>query len=204
MKAVSLAVATVVSLSMALTANAQNDQAASGTQQQSALAGRVQALVANAPPVRIKSKISYIDPDSRIITLHGPQGNDIDVAIGPQVVNFDQLRVGDDVEVLYKNALLVSADKVAGAEKGIRERVDSNVFQSTSSGYSAARQVEVQATVLSIDARKREVRLRGAYRAATLAVGPDLDLNTLKVGDTVHAVFVSAYATKVTPVNASR
>jgi len=204
MKSVSLAMTTVVTVGMTLTAYAQSDRADSGTHQQSALAGRAQALVANAPPMHIKAKISHIEPDSRIITLHGTQGHDIDVAIGPQVANFDQLRVGDNVEVLYKNALLVSADKVGTDDKGIRERVDSNIFQSNASGYSSARQVEVQATVLGIDAKKRELRLRGAYKTVTLAVGPDLDLNTLKPGDSVHAVFVWAYATKVTPVNASR
>lgn len=201
-KAATLAVAVIVSVGMASGASAQVAQPASGSQEQSALAGRVQSLLAKASPVEIKAKISDIDRASRIITLHGKKGHDIDVAIGPQVDNFDQLRVGDDVEVLYKNSLLVSADKIGDADKGIRKRVDSSVYQSTPSGYSAARQVEVQATVLHMDAKKREVRLRGAYRTVTLVVGPDIDFTTLKVGDTVHAVFVSAYATRVTPINA--
>lgn len=201
-KATRLAVAVIVTMGVAPWASAQTAQPASGAQEQSALAGRVQALLATAPPVEIKARISEIDRASRIITLHGQKGHDIDVAIGPQVENFDQLRVGDNVEVLYKNALLVSADKIAGADKGIRKRVDSGVYQSTPSGYSAARQVEVQATVLHMDASKREMRLRGAYRTVTLVVGPDIDFKTLKVGDTVHAVFVSAYATRVTPINA--
>ncbi|OYD73848.1 UNVERIFIED_ORG: hypothetical protein BDU10_5542 [Burkholderia sp. CF145] len=201
-KATRLAVAVIVSMGVAPWAIAQIAQPASGAQEQSALAGRVQALLATAPPVEIKARISDIDRASRIITLHGPKGRDIDVAMGPQVENFDQLRVGDNVEVLYKNALLVSADKIAGADKGIRKRVDSSVYQSTPSGYSAARRVEVQATVLDMNASKREMRLRGAYRTVTLVVGPDIDFKTLKVGDTVHAVFVSAYATRVTPINA--
>ena len=201
-KATTLAVAVIVSMSVAPWASAQTAQPASGAQEQSALTARVQALLATAPPVEIKARIAEIDRASRIITLHGPKGHDIDVAIGPQVENFNQLRVGDHVEVLYKNALLVSADKVADADKGIRKRVDSSVYQSTPSGYSAARQIEVQATVLDMNASKREVRLRGAYQAVTLVVGPDIDFKTLKVGDTVHAVFVSAYATRVTPISA--
>jgi hypothetical protein len=200
-KATRLAVAVIVIMGVAPWASAQTAQPASSAQEPSALTGRVQALLATAPPVEIKARISDIDRASRIITLHGQKGHDIDVAMGPQVENFDQLRVGDNVEVLYKNALLVSADKIAGADKGIRKRVDSSVYQSTPSGYSAARQIEVQATVLDMDASKREMRLRGAYRTVTLVVGPDIDFKTLKVGDTVHAVFVSAYATRVTPIN---
>src|SRR6266702_4130742 len=200
-KATRLAVAVIVSMGVAPWASAQTAQPVSGVQEQSALAGRVQALLATAPPVEIKARISDIDRASRIIRLHGQKGHDIDVAMGPQVENFDQLRVGDNVEVLYKNALLVSADKIAGADKGIRKRVDSSVYQSTPSGYSAARQIEVQATVLDMDASKREMRLRGAYRTVTLVVGPDIDFKTLKVGDTVHAAFVSSYATRVTTIN---
>jgi hypothetical protein len=45
--------------------------------------------------------------------------------------------------------------------------------------------------------------LRGAYQTQTLDVGPDVDLKTLKVGDTVHAVFVSAAAVKITPSGTS-
>jgi len=73
-----------------------------------------------------------------------------------------------------------------------------------SSMARARRQVEVQATVQHINAKKREVTLRGAYQTVTLQATPDIDLKTLKVGDTIHAVFVSAYATQVTPVGATQ
>jgi hypothetical protein len=181
---------------------AQNGQAASAPQGQTALASAAQEIIANVPPTHIQAKIVGIDRAARVVTLRGPGGNDVDIAIGPQVSNFDQLNVGDTVDLLYKNALLVTADKVAGADKGIRKRVDTSVYLPASSGYDAARQVEVQATVQHINAKKREVTLRGAYRTITLAVGPDVDLKTLKVGDTIHAVFVSAYATQVTAAGA--
>jgi hypothetical protein len=199
MKALNLAMALIVSAGVASLAGAQSVQPASALQSQSALSKKVQALVANAPSVVIEAKITHIDRTTRIVTLRGPKGNVMDLAMGKQVDNFDTLQVGDLVEVLYKNALLVSAEKVAG-NNGIRERVDSSVYQSTSSGYSAAREIEVHATVLAINAKKRELKLRGAYDTVTLGVGPDIDLAALKVGDMVQAVFVSAYATKVTPV----
>lgn len=181
---------------------AQSGQPASAPQAQSDLAGAAQAIVANIPPAHIQAKIVGIDRAARVVTLRGPRGNDADIALSPQVGNFDQLNVGDTVDVLYKNALLVTADRVTGKDKGIRKRVDTSVYLQGSSGYDAARQVEVQATVQHINAKKREVTLRGAYQTVTLEVGPDVDLKTLKVGDTIHAVFVSAYATQVTPVAA--
>jgi hypothetical protein len=198
-KAAILAAAWVMGIGASHMALAQNDQAASAPD----LAGAAQAIVANTPPVHIQAKIVGIDRAARVVTLRGPQGNEADIALSQQVGNFDQLKVGDTVDVLYKNALLITADKVTGKDAGIRKRVDTNVYLPASSGYDAARQIEVQATVQHINVKKREVTLRGAYRTVTLAVGPDIDLKHLKVGDTVHAVFVSAYATQVTPVGAT-
>jgi len=119
--------------------------------------------------------------------------------VSQQVAGFDQLKIGDRVDVLYKNALLVKADKVTGADKGIRARVDTQVYAPASGGFESARQIEVLATVQKIDHKKRLVTLRGAYQTQTLEVGPDVDLKGVKVGDTIHAVFVSAAAVQVTP-----
>jgi hypothetical protein len=182
---------------------AQDTQAASAPQQ-TALASAAQSVLANAEPVHVQAKIVGIDRGARIVTLRGPRGNDLDIGLSQQVSNFDQLNVGDTVDVLYKNALLVTAEKVTGKDKGIRKRVDTNVYLPASSGYDAARQVEVQATVKHINAKKREVTLRGAYQTVTVEATPDIDLKTLKVGDTIHAVFVSAYATQITPVGATQ
>nr|WP_245004660.1 hypothetical protein [Paraburkholderia sacchari] len=202
MKATALA-AVVLGMAFAQAASAQTEQPASAPQAQSALAGAAQTIVANEPPIHVQVKIVGIDRASRVITVRGPRGNEVQIALSQQVANFDQLNVGDTVDVLYKNALLVTAEKVTGKDKGIRKRVDTNVYLPASSGYDAARQVEVQATVQHINAKKREVTLRGAYQTVTLEATPDVDLKNLKVGDTIHAVFVSAYATQVTPVGAT-
>lgn len=193
MKAATLGAALILGIAAAQPAIAQD-----------ALASAAQAVVANAEPVHVKAQIVGIDRAAHVVTLRGPRGNELDVAIGPQVGNFDQLNVGDTVDVLYKNALLVMAEKVTGKDSGIRKRVDTSVYVPASSGYSSARQVEVQATVQHIDRKKHEVTLRGAYQTVTLDATPDVDLKDLKVGDTVHAVFVSAYATQVTPAGTTQ
>jgi Cu/Ag efflux protein CusF len=202
-KASVLIAALMVGIGVSQVSFAQDAQPASAPQELG-LASQAQSVIANAQPVHVKAKIIAIDRGSRVVTLRGPRGNDMDVALSQQVSTFDQLNVGDTVDVLYKNALLVTADKVTGKDKGIRKRVDTNVYLPASSGYGAARQVEVQATVQHINAKKREVTLRGAYQTVTVEATPDIDLKSLKVGDTIHAVFVSAYATQVTPVGATQ
>ncbi|APR39882.1 hypothetical protein [Paraburkholderia sp. SOS3] len=167
------------------------------------LANSAQSVVSAVQPVHIQAKIVGIDAASRTVTLQGPNGRTAMILVSDEVPGFDKLKVGDNVDAEYKNALLVTAEKVKGADKGIRKRVDTQVYQPASGGYQTAKQIEVLATVQKIDRKKRTVTLRGAYQTQTLDVGPDVDLKTLKVGDTVHAVFVSAAAVKITPSGTS-
>jgi Cu/Ag efflux protein CusF len=166
---------------------------------QDAMANAAQGVVSAVEPVHVKAQIVGIDPGTRTLTLKGPGGNAVVVLVSQQVAGFDQLKIGDRVDVLYKNALLVKAEKVTGKDKGVRARVDTQVYAPASGGFESARQVEVLATVQKIDRKKRLVTLRGAYQTQTLQVGPDVDLKDVKVGDTIHAVFVSAAAVQVTP-----
>ena len=164
---------------------------------QTALANATQSVVGEVPPAHIKAQIVGIDPGTRSVTLKGPAGNAVSVQVSQEVAGFDKLRVGDRVDVLYKNALLVKAEKVTNS--GIRARVDTQVYAPASGGFESARQIEVLATVQKIDRKKGLVTLRGATQTQTLQAGPDVDLKGVKVGDMVHAVFVSAAAVQVTP-----
>lgn len=166
---------------------------------QDAMASAAQDIVSAVQPVHLKATIVGIDPGSRALTLKGAGGNVVVVLVGQQVAGFEKLRVGDRVDALYKNALLVKADRVDGKGKGIRERVDTQIYAPASGGFESARQVEVLATVQKIDRKRRLVTLRGAYQTQTLEAGPQVDLTGVKVGDTIHAVFVSAAAVEVTP-----
>jgi Cu/Ag efflux protein CusF len=165
---------------------------------QNALADATRGVVSVVEPVHVKAEIVGIDPGMRTLTLQGPAGNVINVMVSQQVAGFDKLKVGDRVDVLYKNALLVKADKVAGGNKGIRSRVDTQVYAPASGGFESARQIEVLATVQKSDHKTGLVTLRGAAQTQTLQVGPDVDLKDVKVGDMVHAVFVSAAAVQIT------
>jgi Cu/Ag efflux protein CusF len=169
-----------------------------------AMANAAQDVVSAVEPVHVKAQIVGIDPGTRTLTLKGPGGNAVVVLVGQQVAGFDQLKIGDRVDVLYKNALLVKAEKVTGKDKGVRARVDTQVYAPASGGFESARQVEVLATVQKIDRKKRLVTLRGAYQTQTLQVGPDVDLKDVKAGDTIHAVFVSAAAVQVTPQDSAQ
>lgn len=171
---------------------------------QDSLASAAQGVVGAVEPIHMKATIVGIDPGTRALTLKGEGGNVVIVLVGQQVAGFDQLKVGDRVDALYKNALLVKAERVTGKSKGVRERVDTQTYTPASGGFESARQIEVLATVQKIDRKRRLVTLRGAYQTQTLEAGPQVDLSGVKVGDTIHAVFVSAAAVQITPQAAAQ
>jgi Cu/Ag efflux protein CusF len=182
--------------------------AGTATAQDQPLAKSAQQVLGEAPPIHIQAHIVGIDAASRTVTLRGPHG-DATVLVNKEVANFDQLRVGDRVDVDYKNALLVSAEKVKGGAKGERQRIDTTTYQPTSgpkgvTGYDATRQIEVIATVESINAKQRTITLRGPWRTETFDLTPDIEAEKLKKGDTIHAVFTSATAVQVTPVSVAK
>ena len=144
-----------------------------------------------------------VDAGARAVTLKGEDGIEVTMLVDGKMPGFDKLRVGDKVDVLYKNALLVQAEKVDPAGKGIRERVDAQVTVRGSDGRDSLHQVETLSTVQKIDPAKRLLTLRGVYETQVIKVTPDFDLKDLHVGDTIHAVFVSATAIEVTPQGAA-
>ncbi|MCC8394709.1 copper-binding protein [Paraburkholderia sp. MMS20-SJTR3] len=163
------------------------------------LASAARGVLSAVPPVHMTAEIVAIDAGNRSLTLKGPHGDVAIVLVSQQVAGFEQLKIGDRVDVLYRNALLTKVEKTAGAGKGIRERADRQSITPASGGYEAARQTEVLATVQKIDRNERRVTLRGASQTQTYEAAPGVDLSGLKVGDTVHAAFVSAAAVQVTP-----
>src|SRR6185437_1072448 len=170
---------------------------------QDEMASTAQSVLSAVQPVHMRAEITRIDAGIRSLALKGAAGNTVVVLVGQQVDGFDQLKVGDRVDVLYKNALLTKVDKidkVDRSDKGIRKRADKQVYTPASSGFESTRQTEVLATVQKIDQKTRLITLRGAHQTQTLEAGPDVDLTELKVGDTIHAVFVSAAAVQITPV----
>jgi Cu/Ag efflux protein CusF len=155
------------------------------------------SAVGAAAVAQVTARIVHIDTDENSVTLRGPQGNQMIVDVDPEVADVKKLKVGDQVHIAYKGALLLSADKVD--TKGVRSRVETQATTPSSNGASTqVRSVEVVATVQKIDRKKRQVTLRGPKRTVTLQVSPEVPLDKLKVGDSVRANYASATAVQIT------
>jgi len=63
----------------------------------------------------IAAIVTAVDQSQRLVTVRGPQGNEVTLEAGPEVRNLAQVRVGDTVRVIYEQtyiATLTDAEEV--------------------------------------------------------------------------------------------
>jgi len=136
--------------------------------------------------VELTATVASIDKAGRKVTLVSPDGIKKTVKAGPDVINFDQIRVGDQLKITATEELVVqmagegaslgdgAAGVVALAPKGAKP------------GGFLAETTQVTAKVTAIDQKNRTAVLRfedGSTR--TLPVRSDVDLGKRKVGEQV-------------------
>lgn len=144
------------------------------------------------------STVVSIDAEKREVTLKRDDGSLVVVAAGDEVRNFDQVHVGDIVEVSVAHAL---AYRVEPATTKVRERKDSYSGYRAKLGqkpeWKSTHTIEVTATVEAVDPQARTVTIKGAKRSVTLEVDESTDLATIKVGDNVYAAYIETASIKV-------
>jgi Cu/Ag efflux protein CusF len=153
-----------------------------------------------AQTVKVNATITKIDPVTREVTLRGPQGREVPVTLGPEVKNFSQLKVGDNVTAEYVEALTLELKKGGKAVVGRTE--DSGAARAKAGekpGALAARQVTVIADVTAVDPATQTVTLKGPKQTVDLKVADPEQFKLIKVGDQVEAVYTEALAIGVMP-----
>lgn len=164
-------------------------------------------LVATAPGkaavgdvVTVAAVVTAVDKATRAVTLKGPQGNLFRVVAGPEVRNFDQISVGDELMVTHAEALTLELKK-GGA--GIRERVEgadaARAAKGDKPGMASVSRVTVTADVVAINKRAQTVTLRGPEHTVELRVRDPKQFKLIAVGDQVQATYTEAIAVAMVP-----
>ncbi|MDZ7652638.1 MAG: hypothetical protein U5L03_08880 [Burkholderiaceae bacterium] len=165
------------------------------------------ALVASEPGkvaagdiVTATAVVTAIDAATRTVTLKGPQGNTFRVVAGPEVRNFAQIKVGDELIVTHAEALSLELKKGAA---GLRERVESESTERAPAGAKpggmTVRTVTITANVIAVNARTQTVTLRGPEHVVDLRVRDPAQFKLIKVGDQVVARYTDALAISMEP-----
>lgn len=132
--------------------------------------------------------VSAIDPATRKITLSGADGTQATFTAGPQVRNFDQIKVGDEVTATVTERLDIFVRPGDGTQppSASHDAAIARAPKGAKPGALVGEVYEVTATVQSIDTVNRTATLTfvgGQMR--TIQVRDDVDLSRYKAGDSV-------------------
>jgi len=165
-----------------------------------AVVGKGPGMAGAAQTVKVTATITAIDAKTRDITLKGPQGNEVTVTAGPEVKNFAQMKVGDQVNIEYLEALTLELKKGGGmiVQRTVKEGMAGAKPGEQPAG-GAGRQVTIVADVVGVDAAKQTVTLRGPKRTVDLRIPDPEQFKRVAKGDQVEATYTQAVAVVVEP-----
>jgi hypothetical protein len=153
-----------------------------------------------AQTMEVSATITAIEKASRRITLKGPKGDVVSVIAGPEIKNFDQLKVGDIVNATYAESLVLELKKGGGMKV---EKTEKAAAVGAKPGETPAgvmgRQVTVVGDVTKVDAATQTVTVKGPQRTVDLKVRDPEQFKLIAVGDQIEATFTEALALSVTP-----
>ena len=135
---------------------------------------------------QLTASVVAIDPATRKVTLLSPGGVKQTVKVGPEAINFDQIRLGDTLKVEVTEQLVVH---LAGAGEFTEDGAAALVAlapKGAKPGGVMAETTQVIGTVTAINQQKRTATLRfedGSSR--TFPVRSDVNLGQRKVGEKV-------------------
>jgi hypothetical protein len=152
--------------------------------------------------VEASATIEAIDTENRLLALRGPNGM-ATIQAGPEIKNFDQIHVGDEVKVTYTAALAANITK---SKDPATTQVDAASYTApTGSKPAAAVGATIKTTVVieSVDTSFETVTFKRAdgYVRTIAPASPEGKkfIKTLKKGDKVDVEYTEALAISVVP-----
>ena len=153
-----------------------------------------------AETVKATATITAIDKATRDVTLKGPQGNLLTVTAGPDVKNFDKLKVGDQVDLQYIEALSLELKKGGGMVVGRTDKTDTvGAKKGEMPAGAVGRQVTIVADVVAVDPAKQVVTLKGPKNTVDLRIPDPEQFKRIAKGDQIEAKYTQAFAVAVEP-----
>jgi hypothetical protein len=148
---------------------------------------------------RVTALIVGLDRHDRTLTLIGSEGNVTHLQAGDQVRNFDQMKVGDHVEARFLTSVALYLGGHGTQPDPQAEVAVTRAPRGAMPAGAAVEVVDVSAKVVAVDVKARMVTLEGHNgHVVKVKVDPDMEtLETLRVGDLIHARYTKAMAISV-------
>ena len=136
--------------------------------------------------IRMTATVKGVDQRNRRVTLAGQNGKRTTYKVGKGAVNFDQIKVGDHVNVTLTEALAVFL-RPQGTPPSVGEGAAIALApKGAMPGGMIATTTEVTASVVAVDAPSRHVTLKlPDGRKRMVSVNPSIDLTQITPGSAV-------------------
>jgi len=150
--------------------------------------------------VKVTAGVAAIDKATRTVTLKTAKGKMLDVVAGPEVKNFDQIKVGDQLVVQYAQALTLEVKKGGGVREITQDSGAVKAKPGEKPAVAGAREVTIVADVIAVDPKKMTITVKGPRgRVVDLKVKNPEHFKVVKKGDQIEAVYVEAMAINIEP-----
>jgi hypothetical protein len=147
---------------------------------------------------KMTAKVTAIDTANRKVTLLTPDGEKTTVKCGPDVINFDQIRVGDQLKVTVAEEVAAYMAKEGAAPSDGAAALVALAPKGAKPGGVVVSTVQVTAKVTAIDLQHHKATLQfpdGTTR--TVTARDDVDLTKRQVGEEVVIRTTEAVALSV-------
>lgn len=136
--------------------------------------------------LEVVATVVEIDQEARTAVLQVPSGATIPIKVGPEAINFDQIKVGDTVRAVVTEELVIQMGAEDSAKDDEAAAAAVLAPKGAMPGAALAETVRMTATVTAIDVEARTATLQFEDgRIKTVPVRPDIDLSKRKVGEKV-------------------
>jgi hypothetical protein len=145
--------------------------------------------------VTLTGTVEAVDLANRVVTIKGSKGRMVDLKVGEEAKNLDQVKVGDKVVAKYYESIAFRLKKPGEAEGVTAEQAMGAAKPGEVPAAVLANQVTVTATVEDISPKKTYVTLKGpGGRTIDVKVRDPKNLDKVKVGDQVVITYTQAFA----------
>lgn len=157
-----------------------------------------QAPVTKVDMVKMSATIQAIDGTTRTLTLRDDKGNEDTFTVGPAVQRFNELKVGQTLNVTYYESLVLQlvkpGEKGGGASfEAALERAKTKLPAGT-----VAIQDKATVTVKAVDAAVPSITVTTADgRTVTRMVEDKKNIEGVKAGDKIDITYTRALVTSV-------
>lgn len=146
---------------------------------------------------QMTAKVVAIDQTNRILTLQDTKGNVVQVQAPPEVKRFNEIKIGDTINITYRQAVALQLVKPGTV---VQNQATPTITRGTGAKPSGE-MTQIQTatvTIQSIDMNKPSVTVKTQDgRTLTLAVQDKNNLKGLKAGDVVQITYSEALAISV-------